>query len=56
MDKLQYFTAENVIKIIIHQMRQSNMLGRGDFDGSVGKGKQTRFYFRPEHSHFSSMF
>jgi hypothetical protein len=22
-------------------------LGRGDFDGSVGKGKQTKFYFRP---------
>jgi hypothetical protein len=24
-------------------------LGRGDNDGSVGKGKQTKFYFRPNH-------
>jgi hypothetical protein len=22
-------------------------MGRGDFDESVGKGKQTKFYFRP---------
>jgi hypothetical protein len=24
-----------------------NFLGRSDFYGSVGKGKQTKFYFRP---------
>jgi hypothetical protein len=30
------------------QMRQYNFLGRGDFGGSVGKGKQTIFYFRPQ--------
>jgi hypothetical protein len=34
-------------KVIFHQMRQFNFLGRGDFGGSVGKGKQTKFYFRP---------
>jgi hypothetical protein len=29
-------------------MRQWNILGRSDFGGSVGKGKQTKFYFRPK--------
>jgi hypothetical protein len=27
--------------------------GRGDFGGSVGKGKQTTFYFRPNRNLFS---
>jgi hypothetical protein len=26
------------------------LFGRGDFGGSVGKGKQTKFYFRPNKS------
>jgi hypothetical protein len=35
-------------------MRQKNFPDRGDFGGSVGKGKQTIFYFRP-HVHFSEV-
>jgi hypothetical protein len=32
--------------IIFHEKRQHFFWGRGDFGGSVGKGKQTKFYFR----------
>jgi hypothetical protein len=47
MNEKKYFK-----KIILHQMRQYNFLGRGDFCGSVGKGKQTKFYFRPNIENF----
>jgi hypothetical protein len=28
-------------------MKHENFMGRGDFSGSVGMGKQTKFYIRP---------
>ena len=49
-------TNEQNIFFLISSNEAIHFWGHGDFGGSVGKGKQTRFYFRPEHSHFSSMF
>jgi hypothetical protein len=47
--KFMYKRNEKIYLIFFYfyQMWQWNFWGRGDFDGSVGKGKQTKFYFRP---------